>query len=328
MSHITQPISDEMLGAHQPPEDADESFQESWGFLWHDPVRHAGGIQHVSYQRVRGITDAKTWIAYDGRVIGHRRNFSAPPLDVDFPNWSGSGITVRAENARSFQMHTTPSSSTGADLRFAAFTDPILYSLDAEGATWGSDHYELIGRVNGTVALDGHQHQVSGFGWQDHSWGPRNMGHLLSHRWLLAMFGPDLFCSVMAILTATGPEPLVLGFIYDNGELHSPTAVHFGARMEDDGYTPRGCDAQIWTESGVGYQISGTVKGAQAQAQRGGMWCVDGLSTFTAGHRLGAGIFETQEMRGPAPWLYEELGLNDSGAVPAPPDRSATIGHI
>src|SRR5215213_7652238 len=104
MGHTTQKIPDHMLGAHPAPDDADESYQESWGFVWHDPIRKAGGIQHISYQRKRGITDILSWIAYEGKVVGVQRQFNGAPPSVDFPSWTVNGISIDVQDARNFTL--------------------------------------------------------------------------------------------------------------------------------------------------------------------------------------------------------------------------------
>ena len=81
-----------------------------------------------------------------------------------------------------------------SDVVYEAFTDPFAFSLDA-GADIGKDHYESMGRVTGTVTVAGAetgglhqppptQTEVAGWAYQDHSWGPRHWGMLLSHRWI------------------------------------------------------------------------------------------------------------------------------------------------
>ena len=327
MTHVTQQISDDMLGRHLPPDGADESFQESWGFAWHDPERQAGGIHHISYQRNRGIADILSWIAYDGRIVGKARHFNVLSVDRDFPDWEAAGVAVRDVTARSFGVHArTHVGGADVDLRFSGFTDPLMYDLDAEGATWGAHHYEVLGQVEGQVRLEGEPLPVSGFGWQDHSWGPRDMGHLLSHRWLLGIFGPDLFMSVMSIVTNRGPEPVLMGFVYDNGVIQAPTTLTFGARISDDGCSPEACDVRLTTDASRDYRIVGDVQVTMPQAQRGGggFWCVDGLSTFDCDGRTGGGIFEISELRGPAPWHYADLGLTENGEVPAIPVREGS----
>jgi hypothetical protein len=134
------------------------------------------------------------------------------------------------------------------------------------------------------------------------------MADPLTHRWILAGFGPELRCSVLQITTDAGPQAVPMGFIYDHGTIHQPTAVTYGAQIGDDGSSPVACDARVWTDAGHGYHITGTVRGSSPSSQQENFWCVDGLATFECGGRLGAGMFETQELRGPAPWHRAVVG--------------------
>jgi len=317
MTHVTRPIPDHMLGRHEAPEGADESWQESWGFVWHDPLRAAGGIYHLSISRLRGVADVYNWVAYDGKVVGKYQNLNLAPPEQDYPDWVAGGMSITTRSARECRVVSTfEDVDVKLDLDYRAFTDPVTFSLDLGDATWGKDHYETVGRADGTVTIDGDALPVSGFAWQDHSWGPRRMADLLTHRWILAGFGPDLFMSALQIVTPAGPDLVPMGFIYDHGEVHEPVAMTYEARQADDGHTPLGCDARIWTKAGHGYHVTGTVRGASPSSQLEGFWCTDGLATFECGGRLGAGILETQELRGPAPWHRAVLGLDLPDALP------------
>lgn len=317
MAHLARAIPTDMVGAHQAPDGADESWQESWGFVWHDPLRGAGGIYHISIQRLRGIADVYNWVAYDGEVVGKYQNLNLPLPEKDFPNWEAGGMVVTTQNGRRFRLQSGfAEADVTLDVSYESFTDPITFSLDLGGSEWAPDHYESVGRVQGVVTIDGERLPVSAFAWQDHSWGPRRMADLLTHRWIQAAFGPELWCSVLQITTEAGPQGIPMGFIYDHGAIHSPVAVTFRSEIGDDGSSPVSCDAHVWTDAGHGYHILGTVRGSSPSSQQEGFWCVDGLATFECGGRLGAGIFETQELRGPAPWHRKVLGLDLAGALP------------
>jgi hypothetical protein len=317
--HVTQRIPAEAWGRHDAPPNPDETWQESWGFVWHDPLRGAGGVNHVSIQRVRGWADVYNWVAMDGEVVGKYQHLNLPIPSVDFPNWEAGYQKVTTHSDIACRLETSfPDVDVSVDLDYQAFTDPLVFSLDVGGATWGDSHYESVGRASGTVTIDGSPVPVSAMAWQDHSWGPRTMAHLLAHRWILAAFGPDLFMSVLQIITAAGPDPVLMGFVYDAGEIHELERVDgYNARIDDDGNAPLRCDAGIWTKAGHGYNVVGTVRGSSVSSQLDNFWCHDGLATFECGGRLGAGIFETQELRAPAPWDREALGLNLPNASPA-----------
>src|SRR3954449_2833885 len=93
-------ITPEEYGGHEPPPDADESWQESWGFAWHDPLRRAGGINHISIWRERGYADVWSWAALGGCVVGKYPSLNLPMPDEDFPSWSLGGQTVTTESGR------------------------------------------------------------------------------------------------------------------------------------------------------------------------------------------------------------------------------------
>lgn len=305
-SHVSiREVSAEELGAHQPPADADESFQESWGFAWHDPIRRAGGINHISIWRNRGVADVWNWCALDGKVVGKYQNLKLPMPEADFPSWSAGGQTVTTTSGRACRLQLAFDNGASADLNYEGFTDPLAFSLDTEGSTWGSSHYESIGRVKGHVDAGQGPVAVDGFAWQDHSWGPRRWADVLSHRWIMAGFGPDLFITALQVVRESTEGGLPIGFVYDHGKLHRVEKAQFNARIGDDGHTPLGCDARIWVDAGHGYRVTGDVHTASPSSHNEGFWFTDGLAEFECGGRLGAGIFEVQDLKGPAPWHRE-----------------------
>jgi len=312
---IRELTADEIAG-HAPPADAPENWQESWGFSWHDPIRRAGGINHISIWRNRGYADVWSWVALDGEVVGKFQSLNLDMPDEDFPNWALGGQRITQHSGRSCSMRNSYESGTQVDLDYEAFTDPLAFSVDVDGTTWGSSHFESIGRVTGTVTVGGEATEVAGMAWQDHSWGARRWADTLSHRWIMAGFGPDLFISAIQVITEKGGA-VPIGFVYDSGRLHRVTQTTFGSRMADDGHTPVGCDAQIWTDAGHGYRVLGEVHTASPSSHVEGFWFTDGLCIFECGGRLGAGMLEIQELNRPTRAHREQLGLDVPGAVPA-----------
>ena len=309
-------VTAEECGPHQPPEGADESWQESWGFSWHDPLRRAGGINHLSIARLRGVADVWSWVICDGKVVGKYQSLNLEPPEDDFPDWSLGGQTVTTHSGRSCRLQTSYEAAE-ADLNYEAYTDPLAFSLDRDGSSWGKAHYESCGRVDGTVTANGEPTKVSGFAWQDHSWGPRRWSDVLSYRWIMAIFGPDLFMSTLQPISEAGPADHPMGFVYDRGELLQLEQTTFGARVADDGHSPAGCDAHIWTTEGRGYHVTGETHSASESSHLEGFFFTDGLTVFDCGGRLGAGIFELSELKGPAPWHRSALGLDLPEALPA-----------
>jgi hypothetical protein len=314
-------ITEEEWGKHEPPADADETFQESWGMSWHDPIRRAGGINHISIWRNRGVAEVWSWVAFEGEVVGKYQslNLPVPAEDEDFPNWTLGGQSITTFSGRSCRMQNEYSmvgSDALVDLRYEAHTDPIFFDYNVEGSTWGAAHYESIGRVNGTVSVGGEASEVSGYAWQDHSWGERRWAGTLPHRDVKGEFGPDFWFSAIQLVTEAGPEPVPIGFVYEAGVLRKVERASYEARIGDDGHSPLGCNVTLWTTDGCGYHITGETHTSSPHTHLEGFWFTDGLTTFECGGRRGPGIFEVQELNGPTPWQRKQLGLDLPDALP------------
>jgi hypothetical protein len=305
-------ITPEDNGSHQPGPDADAHWQESWFLGWYDPSARAGGFHHLGLQRLAGRADVWSWVALDGAVVGKFQSLDLPLPDEDFPDLAIGGMRVVTKTPLRSLALTTEYPDVRTEVIYESFSDPFSFNLDVPGADVGKGHYESMGRVTGTVSAAGREATVAGFAYQDHSWGPRHYGAILTHRWLWATFSEDLYCSVFSFTTAAGRQDF--GYVHDGGQFHTVTRVDTGARVADDGHSPTGCDARIWTRDGGGYRITGTVDVASVTSH-GDFFFTDGLSVFECGGRLGAGIFEVHELAGPAPWHCQALEQSGGGVV-------------
>jgi hypothetical protein len=313
------PIPEEHLARHAPPPGTDASWQESWGMFWCDPERRAGGINHISIQRLRGVADVFSWCALEGEVIGRYQhlNLSPPPDTDDFPHWSLGGQSVTQHSGRACRVETRYESAASL-IDYEGYTDPVNFNFDVEGVQWGAHHWEGIGHIAGTVtAPDGTQVPVSGMGWQDRSWGPRKWSSSLSHRMLWASFGPKLFLSVITLLNETSPEPIPVGWVYNHGELQIVERASYDMTIDDDGHSPRTADARFWVQGDHGYHVTGTGHVASASSHVEGFWFTQSVATLECGGRLGYGFIEAHEQNGVPPWLRGALSLDVPEAVPA-----------
>lgn len=300
-------------GSHSPPGD-DDSWQESWYLLWYDPIRRAGGSYHVGLQTPRGRADVWNWTVVDDRVAGHFQSLVLPMPDEDLSDMTLGGMrlqTVKPLTAYRLEAEY-PDEDVQAGVDYEAFTAPFAFGLDGEGVKIGASHYESFGRVSGTVRAGAHQVDVSGWAFQDHSWGPRDWSSLRSHRWICATFSEDLFFSVSTFVTAEGRR--AGGYVYDDGAFHGVADVSFGTKISDDGHSPEGCDVQIWTTDGRGYRVEGRCGATAVNSHDGGWFATDGMTVFEMGGRLGTGLLEVSELKALAPWHERELGLTGGGA--------------
>jgi hypothetical protein len=293
-------------GSHPAPPDADESWQESWFLGWYDPARRAAGFHHLGLQRIRRRADVWSWIALDGTVVGKYQNLRLPLPTDDLTDLTLGPLHVLTKTPlHSYALGAAYENGRRSDVIYEAVTEPFSFSL---GGDIGSHHYESMGRVSGSVTMEGVETEIAGWAYQDHSWGPRHWGKVLSHRWLWATFGPDLFCSAFSFTTPKGRVDF--GYVHDGGEFRNITRVDTGARVADDGHSPVGCDARLWTADGRGYHITGTCEVTSVTSHDEGFFVTDGMTVFECGGRLGTGIFEVNDLKAPAPWHRSVLGLD------------------
>lgn len=300
-------IGPEDDGGHRPGPDDDDRWQESWSLLWYDPRTRAGSFHHLGLQRPRGIADVWSWVAVDNKVVGRFQSLDLPIPDSDLPHLDLPGLRINVKEPLRSQRVEADFQTASVDVVYEAFTQPITFSMDGPDADLGHDHYDSLGRITGSVTEAGSTVEVNGYAYHDHSWGPREYGRLLAHRWIWATFGDDLCLSVMSFTTTGGRRDF--GWILDDGRFHQVTTVESGFTVADDGHSPTGCDARFWTETGRGYHLRGDVMVGSTWAEKGGFFATDGLSIFEMGGRLGSGNVEIRELGGPAPWHCDEYGF-------------------
>jgi hypothetical protein len=248
------------------------------------------------------------WTVLGDRVAGHFQSLVLPLPREDLADMAVGGMhlqTVKPLTAYHLDAEY-PAEQVSASVRYEAFTEPFAFGLDGEGVTIGTSHYETFGRVSGTVRAGGRDTEISGWAFQDHSWGPRDWRSLRSHRWICATFSEDLFFSVSTFVTAEGRR--AGGYVFDGG-FHGVAEVSFGTRIADDGHSPEGCDVRVWTTDGRGYHLTGTCRATAVNSHDGGWFATDGMCVFEMGGRLGTGLLEVAELTELAPWHERELGL-------------------
>jgi hypothetical protein len=282
------------IGPHEPPADADISWQESWCLAWFDPHRGCGGWHHIGLQRNRGFADVWNWLVVGDRVAARYDNLRQPLPDEDFPDFDIGGMRIENHNLRDFSFHGTYANDSETALEYTAFTDPFYYDLRPGLIDMGTDHYESHGRVTGWASdAGGVRIPIDGFGWADHSWGNRDWSQSLAHRWLQANFGPESFVSVWQVMTAEGS--VLAGYVFADSTFYGVERVSFGAGVSDDGYSPAAANMELWTDTGRGFRIVGSPGVTVPVMHDASFWMTDALTVFESNGRLGAGFFEVRE---------------------------------
>ena len=295
-------------GGHVPPPGSDETWQESWYTGWFDPAANAAGFYHLGLQRNRGIADLWNWTAVDGEVAGKHQSLALPLPSDDLSDLRLPGLHIRTlAPLTSYRIDAQYSSAVCSSVVYEAFTPPFSFSLTGHTTDLGDDHYESCGRVHGSVRTGEDRIDVEAYAFQDHSWGPRVYGSLLSHRWSYAVFGEDLFLSIAKFLGVGGTYSR--GYVFDRGQFYGLGHVAFNAVIADDGHSPLGCDLRVETVDGPSYRVAGEVAVSSISSHNDGYFATDGFANFTCRGRRGTGILEVNELRTLLPHHRRELGL-------------------
>lgn len=291
---------------HAPAPDAAKGWQESYFLGWVDLETLSAGSHHISLSPETGTAHVWSWLVADGQRVARKAAHALPLPEGDFEDLSLGTLRFRAgDDPRRLTLDARFASAT-LSLDFHAICDPVLVNFNVGDTKLADRHYEAMGFANGTLTLRGETRTLNAAAWHDHSWGARDFGTNPSSRWLFAVFGDDLAFSVFSFVTSFGAEQF--GWVYDGGRVFPVLRAAFHATMANDGATPEALSAEVWTEGGRGYGLSGIVR-ASGLTGGEGWFGVDGLTQFTCGGRLGQGFFEPAELKGPTPAMRRELGL-------------------
>lgn len=291
---------------HQPGPDAKDNWQESFYLGWVDIEKRMCGAHHISLSP-KGDTHVWSWLMVDGKVVARSQQHRLPLPEGDLEDMTVGSLSVKAgETLRDLQLQALYDNAR-ASLTFRAVCDPVEMNLNQDDTILSDLHYEAMGMVSGTVEIDGRTIDINASAWHDHSWGAREFSTNPSHRWLFAVFGEDLAISVFSFVT--GQRRAQFGWVFDNGTVYPVRRAAFHAVVNDDGMTPEGCTADIFTQGNRGYRVKGT---CEASALMGGIgWFgVDGATLFECGGRLGQGYLEVAELKTMTAEMRAELGLD------------------
>ena len=248
-----------------------------------------------------------------GAVVGRFQSLELPLPTDDLADMTIGGMHLRTTAPlRGYEL-TADYENARVEVDYQAFTDALALGLEAEGADLGAHHYESMGRVAGRVTVDGRVTEVSGWGFQDHSWGPRNWGNVRATDGSWLHSAKISYCAVVRMTTPAGPA--AFGYVFDAGVFHEIASVDCTALIAGDGHTPIGCAARFWTTDGRGYHITGDTSVTSSHSHDQGFFFTSGLTVFSMGGRLGTGIFETSELKTPTPVQRLELGLDQLGVT-------------
>jgi hypothetical protein len=294
--------------AHRPDDPSDLRWQESFCIVWHDPLTGSGGNHHFSLWRNKGIADVWSWFVLDGVEVGREQENELPIPDEDLLDTKVGGMRVQSGGDFCQYVVTHEYDGCIVEIRYRAYCEPVELDYSKGGARLGKRHYETLGCVEVRAMVGERELALTGVAFQDHSWGPRELGCNPAGRFFFTVFGEDLMAVVYSRLTLDGLDQD--GWVRRDGHVSRVSRASIEADIGTDGLVPHRCRCDVWTDNREGLRITGTV---QAGAIEGGIGLLagDGLMLFECGGRLGGGMLEVKPLRAPLPSHRRVLNIPD-----------------
>jgi len=258
MSHVLFTDRDE--GLH--PAQAHPLWQESVLLHWYDQRQGIGGWHRIGHEPNNQGGRAAIWSYLFDRAGAwqYRRCGDTPLTAADrLGNGLAAGSALRFEHRNGVaHWHVQDGELLSADLecrdRYPR-VDPFPPG-DPLAAARFPNHFEAAGAVTGTVRYGEREIKVAGYGYRDHSWGPRDWENgMLNHRWFTGMLGDDFGFAAITAQSAAG-RLVRTGYVSRRGEVVHATAVDVVALIEPDGLTHRGGRVRLTLPKGETVEIT------------------------------------------------------------------------
>jgi hypothetical protein len=258
---MSAPAVDPVHDRFHVPDPGRERWRESFYFNFYDFRHGIGGYSSVGYrpakgsygsmQVVWGLGRAALGASEYGRYATHDDHRAvagllyAPQSDlgpwrVTFDgqlNDAGADVAGDAEAMAPVSKSPSLSVDVSYDLVFTPDQPAYLYAENPEWDGLFDGHLDEVGRVTGTLTVDGKTYDIDGRGAKDHSWGVRDWAKPKGWRWADLLFeeGPQI---TLWRATFDGTRWLQDGAVYADGEVFPITSfsesVEFAARPRAD----------------------------------------------------------------------------------------------
>lgn len=267
-------------------------WQESSLFCWYDVDSGAGGFWRLGQEPIaQAINSCFGVFSGDGQRF--RSNVTGAPMSPGdrgeaHMGW-GSHLRVDFDGEARIRADFP---DCEADLRFIDFHPRFDYQsiAVANGGLEGSGHhFEVAGRMTGTIRIGRREIVVDSLGYRDRSWSLRDWTWMRGTRWWPCVFGTDLSTHVVHVARDGGI--LKAGYVWRDGEtiLVADSDVLVG--LESDAMTPRGGQGVLYLANGETLNISCDRTDAIVMHVRG-YTAVETLGTAMLGGRRGMSNLE------------------------------------
>lgn len=293
-------------GNHSPgPED---KWQESSLVAYCDPTHGLAGFQRIGIHPHSGEASVYSWLQIDGKMVSQAKRTGLPIPEGAVTGTTLEGVTFHTPAPLQSCEIRVDRDGVQAEMLFESFTGPVRMNMDVGGATVGKGHYDSIGRVTGVMRKDGVEHPFDGFGFLDHSWGPRDAGGILAHRWFMAALDAENHINTFPTIGPRGRA--MLGYVMLDGELSFTDDITSELSVGDDHLDIRSARARITDKLGRTVEIEGRSAGEYSIQPYGqGYFVAHKPMMWECRGRAWYGMLEWSAIRFVPPWHRERLGI-------------------
>jgi hypothetical protein len=224
--------------------------------------------------------------------------------------FSGFGRVVATDELADGPLADGPWTRGELDLGFEAAGPAWNLSQQNLEHAWEHSHYEQLGRVAGSITIDGETTPFDGTGHRDHSRGPRDFASVLDHAWVDCLFPSGRFFALYRMRLPGGADGVAAACVGDATTVTPARVLAMPLLAEDesarDGYqivlqTEDGrhvIDAEIVNSIGTtSYMTPNWMAAGVAAAPEVMQIVSDGATRFSWGGEEGFG--HTQRSRAP-----------------------------
>lgn len=283
-------------------------WQESSLVAFVDPARGLAGFHRIGIHPNRGEASIYSWTQVGARLVSQAKRTRLPLPAGPVTGTTLEGVTFETPDPLRSCRIRVDRDGVQTDVLFESFTGPVQMNMDVGGATVGKGHYDSIGRVAGTITRDGTRHAFEGVGFLDHSWGARDGGSILSHRWIMAALDADNHVNVFPTIGPKGRA--MLGYVVLDGTLSMAAEVSSELSVADDHLQVKAVHATVTDRLGRSVEVNGRAVGEYSVQPYGhGYFCAHTPMMYECRGRCWPGMIEWSPMRFVPPWHREKLGL-------------------
>lgn len=269
------------------PED-NPLWQESVALTWYDVQCGVGGFLRIGQEPAHDSQNLVVGVI-TAQGLRFRRFLPSIPLqptDRSQEHFAAESFSITRDGVH--LRFAFDDSEAALDLTFRDFHEPTAF--DTAMASGG--HIECAGSVVGTVDIGEHRFEVDALAVRDHSWGLRDYGRVVNHRWCAGSFGPAFSWTASVLHLADGSVQTA-GILHLDGKPEICATVDLVAGIESDGVSVRNGTCRLTRPSGEEFFIvCEAVDGVAATFGDGKVFVVDAICEASCGDLRGFADFE------------------------------------